>query len=314
MGGEMSRCTVALTIRSFDQGGPAMGKLRESCRGGVVNRSGKRLSEGEVSRAIGGAEGVIAGTEPFSRQVLEACPGLRIISRVGTGTDSIDLAAARARDIRVFTTPESPVQAVAEHTLALLLSALRGIPRRNELMRKGEEAVEPGTLLAGKTAGVIGLGRIGMKVAGMLGCLGCRVIAYDPYRKDPAPGGIRLAPSLADLVAGVDILTLHATAQPGGGPILDGTLLGQCRRGVVIVNAARGSLIDEDALVRALEEGRVAAAGLDVFPREPYRGPLLRFPQVTATPHVASNTVETRREMEMEAVENLIQGFAGGAS
>jgi D-3-phosphoglycerate dehydrogenase / 2-oxoglutarate reductase len=313
MGGEMSECTVALTIRSFDQDGPAMRRLREGCRIRFVNRSGKRLAVGDLPGAIGEAEGVIAGTEPFSRQVLEACPRLRIISRVGTGTDSIDLGAARARDIRVFTTPESPVQAVAEHTLALLLSALRGIPRRSELMRKGEEATEPGTLLAGKTAGVIGLGRIGTKVAGMLGALGCRVIAYDPLRTGQDPPGIRLCSSLGDLVEEADILTLHASARPGGVPILDGALLGRCRMGVVIVNTARGSLIDEDALVRALEEGRVAAAGLDVFPREPYTGPLLRFPQVVATPHVASNTIETRKEMEMEAVENLLKGFSGGA-
>ncbi|MDD1664241.1 MAG: hypothetical protein LUQ32_02695, partial [Methanomicrobiales archaeon] len=129
----MTECTVALTIRSFHPDGPAMGRLRKECRIGFVNRSGRRMAEGDLPRAIGGAEGVIAGTEPFSRQVMEACPRLRIISRVGTGTDSIDMEAAKAREIRVFTTPESPVQAVAEHTLALLLSILKGIPRRNEL-------------------------------------------------------------------------------------------------------------------------------------------------------------------------------------
>jgi D-3-phosphoglycerate dehydrogenase len=310
----MRECTVALTIRSFDPDGPAMVRLREKCRIGFVNRSGKRLAEGDIPGAIGGADGVIAGTEPFSRQVIGACPRLRIISRVGTGTDSIDLEAARARDIQVFTTPESPVQAVAEHTLALLLSALRGIPRRSELMRRGEEDLEPGTLLAGKTVGVIGLGRIGMKVAAMLGSFDCRVIAYDPFRRGPDQPGVQLFSSLGELVEEADILTLHAPAQPGDRPILDGALLARCRRGVVIVNTARGSLIDEDALVRALGEGRVAAAGLDVFPREPYTGPLLRFPQVVATPHVASNTIETRQEMEMEAVENLIRGFSAGAS
>jgi D-3-phosphoglycerate dehydrogenase len=180
-------------------------------------------------------------------------------------------------------------------------------------MRKGEEALEPGTLLAGKTVGVIGLGRIGMKVAMMLGSLGCRILVYDPYRKGPDQPGVKFLPSLEDLAGEADILTLHAPAQPGDRPILDGAILSRCRRGVVIVNTARGSLIDEAALVSALEEGRVAAAGLDVFPREPYTGPLLRFPQVVATPHVASNTIETRQEMEMEAVENLMKGFSGGA-
>jgi D-3-phosphoglycerate dehydrogenase len=270
------------------------------------------MGEEDLRQALDGAVGVIAGTEPFSPTVINACPRLRVISRVGTGIDSIDSGTAHARGIRIFTTPEPPVQAVAEHTLALLLSILKGIPQRNEMMRKGEELVQPGTLLAGKTVGIIGFGRIGMKVAAMLRSLGCRVLAYDPYTRGMDQEGVEFPASLEDLVAEADILTLHASAQPGDRPILDKRILSRCRRGVVILNAARGSLIDEAALVHALEEGRVAAAGLDVFPSEPYRGPLLRFPQVIATPHVASNTIETRREMEMEAVENLITGLDGG--
>jgi D-3-phosphoglycerate dehydrogenase len=289
-----------------------MAKLRKRCRVGYINRSGRRLTEGDLSRVLDGVEGVIAGTEPFSRKVMDTCPLLQIISRVGTGIDSIDMEAAQTRGIRVFTTPEPPVQAVAEHTLALLLSVLKGIPLRNEMIRKGEEAMQPGTLLAGKTVGIIGFGRIGQTVAGMLGPFGCRILAYDPYRKGPDQAGVEFPASLEDLAGEADILTLHASAQPGGRPIIDRHLLSRCRRGVVILNTARGSLIDEDALVHALEEGTVAAAGLDVFPSEPYRGPLLRFPQVIATPHVASNTTETRREMEMEAVENLLRGFEGG--
>ena len=309
----MRECTVALTIRSFDHDGPAMAKLREQCRIGYINRSGRRMAEGDLCQALDGASGVIAGTEPFSQMVINACPRLRIISRVGTGIDSIDSEAAQARGIRIFTTPEPPVQAVAEHTLALLLSILKGIPQRNEMMRKGEEALQAGTLLAGKTIGIVGFGRIGMKVAAMLKSLGCRILAYDPFTGGTDQGGVEFLVSLEDLVAEADILTLHASARPGGQPILDGHILSRCRRGMVVLNTARGSLIDEAALVHALEEGTVAAAGLDVFPTEPYTGPLLRFPQVIATPHVASNTIETRREMEMGAVENLIAGLRGGA-
>jgi len=310
----MRDCTVALTIRSFDHDGPAMARLREACRIGYVNRSGKRLGEGDLCRALGGADGVIAGTEPFSRRVIDACPDLRVISRVGTGTDSIDREAAERRGIRVLTTPDAPVQAVAEHTLALLLAILKRIPERNELVREGKADAQPGSILAGKTVGIVGLGRIGRRVAAMLRALGCRVIAYDPFRQGTDPAGVEIRGSLEDLVAGADILTLHAPAQPGNRPILDGRIFSLCRKGVVLVNTARGSLVDEKALVRALEDGTVAGAGLDVFPSEPYTGELLRFPQLVATPHVASNTRETRREMEMEAVENLIAGFSGGAS
>ncbi|HXW99398.1 MAG TPA: NAD(P)-dependent oxidoreductase, partial [Methanomicrobiales archaeon] len=216
--------------------------------------------------------------------------------------------------IRVFTTPDAPVQAVAEHTLALLLAVLKRIPERNQIVREGKTDVQPGSLLAGKTVGIVGLGRIGRRVAAMLQALGCRVIAYDPFRQGTDPAGVEIRPSLEDLVAEAEILTLHAPAQPGNRAILDGRILSLCRKGVVLVNTARGSLIDEEALLRALEDGTVAGVGLDVFPSEPYTGKLLRFPQLVATPHVASNTVETRREMEMEAVENLIAGFGGGAA
>jgi len=307
----MGECTIAVTIRSFDYDGRAMAKLRGHCTVGYVNSTGRRLEEGELMEAIGRAEGVIAGTEPFSRRVMDASPGLRAISRVGTGTDSIDLPAASARGIQVFTTPEAPVQAVAEHTLALVLALSKRICPYNQEMRTGLERTVPGTLLSGKTAGIVGFGRIGSRVASMLSSLGCRVLVHDPLVGRRAVEGVDFAGSLEDLTGRADIITLHAAPEAHGKPIFDDRIFSLCRKGVLFINTARGSLVDEKALASAIMNGTVAGAGLDVFSREPYSGPLLGFPQVIATPHVASNTLETRERMEMEAVENLIRGLSG---
>ncbi len=206
----------------------------------------------------------------------------------------------------VTITPAAPVQAVAEHTLALLLAVAKQIPVYQERLRKGDDTPLPAVLLAGRTAGIIGMGRIGRRVAGILEALGCRICYYDPNVDAGIPSWSR-EENLQALVKASDILTLHVPAQPGNRPLIGRELISLCRKGVIMVNTARGSLIDEEALADALEDGTVAGAGLDVFPHEPYRGPLLQFPQVVATPHVASNTVETRRQMEMEAVDQLIQ-------
>jgi D-3-phosphoglycerate dehydrogenase len=291
-----------------------MTRLREHCEIGYINSTGRRLGEGDLIGAVGGAQGVIAGTEPYSRRVLDAMPGLRAISRVGTGTDTIDLAAARARGIQVFTTPEAPVQAVAEHTLALTLAILRRICPYNQEMRAGQERTVPGVLLSGKTVGIVGFGRIGRRVASIFSSLGCRVLVHDPFIGRGDVPGVAFADTLEDLAGRADIITLHAAPGPGARPIFDGRILSRCRKGVILINTARGSLVDEEALASALEDGTVAGAGLDVFSREPYSGPLLGYPGIIATPHVASNTLETRERMEMEAVDNLIRGLSGRSS
>jgi len=304
----MGQDTVAVTIRSFDPEGPAMVKLRGELSVCYVNRDGRRLSEEELSRALRGATGVIAGTEPFTSRVLEAARDLRVISRVGVGLDSVDLEAASRRDIIVTTTPIAPVQAVAEHTLALLLAVAKRIPLYQERLRQGEDAPLPATLLAGKTAGIVGMGRIGSRVGELLDALGCRIAYFDPAVDAGRPSWSRKG-SLEELAEVADIITLHAPAQPGNRPLIGREIISRCRRGVLLVNTARGSLLDEEALARGLEQGVIAGAGLDVFAREPYHGPLLRSPQLVATPHVASSTTESRQQMEMEAVDSLIDAL-----
>jgi len=306
----MDRYRVAITIRSFDDTGPGMADLLRSCEITYQNKTGKRLTEGDLIRAVRGAEGVIAGTEKFSGRVIGSSGDLRVISRVGVGTDSIDLVAARGKGIIVLTTPDAATQAVAEHTLALILAVMKRIGVYALSMRSGNDSIEPGSLLSGKTAGVIGLGRIGNRVAGILDVLGCRIIFFDPAPRIPPRDGWQEAGSLAELLARADIVTLHVPAQEGGAELIDERGIASCKSGSIFINTARGSLISEKGLERGLREGIIAGAGLDVFPAEPYRGPLLAFPQVVATPHVASFTVESRREMEREAVRNLIEGLS----
>jgi len=297
---------VAITIRSFDLQGPANKKLLEQCTISFANTSGRRLSEDELIEAVSGCSGVIAGTETFSARVIRQSPLLKIISRVGVGTDSIDLNEAHAQGIRVATTPNSPIQAVAEHTIALLLSSLKRIPQYNEQMRRNNHAVVAGSLLSGKTVGIAGLGRVGSRVAEQLACLGCRICFYDPWFSKEKPPSWTQYDSLEALVQDVDILSIHSAPLADGSPLITDEVLSHAK-GITIINTARGTLIDEQALIRSLSSGAVKSAALDVFPSEPYTGKLLGFPQVIVTPHVASNTGESRSLMEMEAADNLIQ-------
>lgn len=303
----MSRYTTAITIRAFDIGNPEVADLLASLDVVYVNSTGKRLEEDDLVRVLEDAEIVIAGTERISRTVIDHAPQLKIISRVGVGLDNIDLGAARERNITVLSTPHSPVTAVAEHTVALILSSLKRIPYLDTCVRLGNSPKGSGSLLSGKSAGIVGMGRIGRKTAGLLEALGCRILWYDPYATVMEDHNRIRYDSIRELMPHCDIVTLHAPAQEDNRPILDQQTLAVCRKGVFIVNTARGSLIDENALLRALDDGTVAGAALDVQSVEPYKGPLIRYQQVILTPHVASNTIESREQMEKEAVTNIIR-------
>lgn len=297
---------IAITIRSFE----ATQSLLTSFQGigeiSYVNDTGKRLNEDELCKVLENVDGVIAGTEKFTRHIFESSPNLRVISRVGVGLDSIDMVAAQEHGVIVVNTPDAPIQAVAEHTLALIFAVLKRITIYNDNIRRGEYTVESGLLLNGRSVGIVGLGRIGRKVAEMLDVLGCNIIYYDPFMTEKLDNTWRCADTLAKLLENVNIVSLHLPPQKDNEPILDNKAFKKCREGVVVINTARGSLIDEGALIQAIENGIIWGAGLDVYPFEPYTGKLLDYPQVVTTPHVASNTIESRQQMEIEAINNLI--------
>ena len=275
----------------------------------ITNPYGRRLTEQEVSALIAEHRpvGLLAGVEPLTRTVLAAAQGLRVISRCGVGVDSVDLEAARELGITVCTTPEAPVPSVAELTIALMLTALRRIPQTDAAIRSGRWPKPEGNLLGGKTVGIIGCGRIGSAVAALVRAFGCTVLGYDPA---VAEHGICAMTGLHELLSDSDIVTLHAPAVAATRKMIDASALALMKPQAILVNTARGALVDEAALERALRDGTIALAALDVFDEEPYAGALVHLPEKTVlTSHIASGAREARARMEAEAVKNLLLSF-----
>ena len=297
---------IAITIRSFGSTQSFSTSLGDVGEISYINDTGKRLNEDELCKIMTNVDGVIAGTEKFTRRVFESALNLRIISRVGVGLDSIDMDAAREYRVTIVNTPNSPALSVAEHTIALIFTVLKRIAIYNENMHKKDFTIKSGLLLAGRSVGIVGLGRVGWKVAEMLDMLGCKIYFYDPFLPDNLDTKWIRMDTLHDMLKSVDIVTLHVPSQSDDKAIMDEEAFEYCKNGAVVINTSRGPLIDEDALIQAIEDGKVWGCGLDVFSHEPYNGKLLDYPQVVTTPHVASNTIESRQEMEKEAVENLI--------
>lgn len=267
----------------------------------VPNPHGRKLTKEEMfSLLTPDVVGLIAGLEPLDDEVLSRSK-LKVVSRVGSGVSNIDLAAAQRLSIAVRTTPTGPVQAVAELTLGALLCILRDIPAFDRDMRAGTWKKRTGVQLAGKTAAVIGFGRIGRRVAELLKAFGVKLIAVDPAYDGEVEGVARR--ELPEALSGADIVALHCAGEK---QLLGKGELALMRRGAYLLNAARGTLIDEAALLDALNSGHIAGAWLDTFPAEPYAGPLAHHPRMLTTPHVGSYTRECRKSMEMEAVTNLL--------
>lgn len=268
----------------------------------VLNPHGRALNEDEAIELLRGCVAVAAGTEPLTRRVLDALPELRVISRCGTGMDSVDLEAAREKGIAVCNTPDGPTQAVVELTLGYALALVRQTCRMSAELHAGTWKKRMGNLLQGKRVGIIGYGRIGRAVARMFACFGCECAFYDPFVSE-ADSNPRM--ELDALLVWADIITLHC-AKPKDGAILSAERLALLRPGTFVLNAARGGLIDEDALCALLQSGQIAGAALDVFEREPYTGPLAQLDTVILTPHIGSYAKEARITMEVDTIRNLL--------
>jgi D-3-phosphoglycerate dehydrogenase / 2-oxoglutarate reductase len=241
--------------------------------------------------------------------LMDAAPGLRIIARAGTGVDNVDVAAASGRGILVVNAPGANSISVAEHACALMLALSRMIPAADTAMKAGkwEKKRFLGTEVRGKTLGVAGLGRIGQEVAQRARAFGMRVIAHDPYiSKEIAAGlGVELM-SLDEVCANSDYLTLHLPLTPETRHLFGDERLSHCKPGIRLINTARGELIDEAALRRAIESGVVGGAGLDVFETEPPANwALAQLPQVIATPHIAASTEEAQELVGIETAATI---------
>jgi D-3-phosphoglycerate dehydrogenase len=297
---------VAITTSSFARySDEPLELLRRSGVDYVLNETGRALTEDEAIVILQGCIGVAAGTEKLSRRVLDACPALRVISRCGVGVDSVDLEAAGERGIVVRNTPDGPTRAVAELTLAYTLDLLRGVTRMDRDLRAGTWKKRMGFLLDGKNVGLVGFGRIGRATAGLFAAFGARVAFADPVTSD----SVHRQMELDDLCAWAQIISLHCSAPKDGSPVMSAARLERMQPGSWLINAARGGLVDEEALFRLLQSGRLAGAALDVFAREPYAGPLASLDNVILTPHIGSYAQESRIRQEVETIENLLEAL-----
>lgn len=241
---------------------------------------------------------VVRSATRVDAALVDAGRRLRVIARAGVGLDTIDLAAAERRGITVLNAPEAATTSVAELTIGSLVALARQVPGADRSMKAGrwEKKRFVGTELAGKTLGLVGCGRIGQRVAQLAAALGMHVVATDPAPL-PAECAAR-AVSLDELCAASNFISLHAPVTASTRRLFDATRLARCRQGVRLVNTARGELVDEAALLAALDSGHVAGAALDVFdPEPPADLRLVSHPAVIATPHVAASTAEAQQRV-----------------
>jgi D-3-phosphoglycerate dehydrogenase len=246
--------------------------------------------------------GILAGLEPLDRDVLSKSH-LKCISRVGAGMTNVDIESAKELNIAVFNTPDGPTNAVAELTLGAMLGLLRSIPQSANALHEQKWVRKMGGQIEGKTVAIIGFGRIGQRVAELLAPFRAKLIAVDPYLRKPEKLMCPLLP-LEKALGQADIITIHIS---GDECLFDEASFSGMKRGMLLLNAARGSIVSEKALINALDEGIVAGAWLDTFEKEPYEGPLCNYRNVILTPHIGSYTVECRQRMENEAVSNLLK-------
>ncbi|MFO7580877.1 phosphoglycerate dehydrogenase [Nitrosomonas halophila] len=301
---------IVISTSSFDlDSNPALQRLRAQEIHLTSNPHGRKLTEDEILALLGNdTVALLAGVEPLTERVLTAAAGsLRVIARCGTGLDNVDLATASRLNIKVLNTPAAPAQAVAELTLGLILSSLRHICQTDRLIRQGEWPRTQGRLLAGKTVGIIGCGHIGQRVARLCLAFDAHVIAHDPYPQQ-MPEGVTAA-SLETLLQQADLVSLHLPYSAQVHHLLNAHTIARMKPGAILVNTARGGLIDEHALHNALQTGHLGAAALDCFEQEPYAGPLCASERMILSSHIGSLAREARQRMELEAAENLWQGL-----
>lgn len=277
----------------------------------------KGLSQDELEALITDYDGlIIRSSVRVTDRVIEAGKRLVVIGRAGAGVDNVDLQAASERGIVVMNTPGANTVATAEHTMALLLALCRNVPQAAASLRRGEWERKrfKGIELRSKTIGIIGLGRVGQRVARRCRAFGMDVISYDPYLSGERAELLKVDQvALDELFERSDFITLHAALTPDTRNLIGSEALAATKPGVRIINAARGGLIDEEALVEALADGRVAGAALDVLVDEPPEpsNPLLHMNNVVVTPHLAASTSEAQREVGIQIVGQVIDALEG---
>ena len=274
------------------------------------NTTGRRLNRDEIIELGSDVEGIIAGVEPYDSVVLAGLKKVRCISRCVVGLDNIDLNEAKKRKLTILNTPDVVVQPVAELTVAMIFDLLRKLTQQTALLKTGRWEKKAGHLLQGKTIGILGLGRIGKRVAEILFKLETQVIGADlfPDKVWAIKYGVNIV-TAQNLLKISDIVSIHLATVDKNSFQLGAKEIAMMKKGALLVNTSRGQFVDEEALYNTLKSGRLAGAALDVFIKEPYSGKLCELNNVVLTPHIGTLTEESRAQMELEAAQNLINFF-----
>ena len=273
--------------------------------------------EERLVQLVGDVEAIIVRSKPkVTRKVIKAAPKLKVIGRAGVGLDNIDLEAAKERGIKVVNSPGASSRSVAELAIALTFAVARKIAFADRKMREGVWAKKQamGIELEGKTIGVVGFGRIGYEVAKIAHALGMRVLLYDPYPNEERAkevGGTFA--SLEDLLRESDVVTLHVPLVESTYHLINEERLKLMKKTAILINAARGAVVDTDALVKALKEGWIAGAGLDVYEEEPLPKdhPLTELDNVVLTPHIGASTEEAQMRAGVQVAEQIVEILKG---
>ena len=300
-----------------DSSSPAADLLRDfaSRRGGeiVYNPYGRPLGGDELISLLRGCSGFIAGLDFITRQVIDSCGDLRVISRYGAGVDRVDLDAAKAKNIPVCNTPGANAQAVADLAFALTLCAARRVPLLDRKTKEGAWPRFTGVELYGKTMGILGLGAVGKGVAQRAQGFSMRVLAYDPFidKQYAAEHNIEVS-GFEGVIAEADVISLHLPLTLETRHIISGEVMDRMKRGAILINAARGGLIDERAAYERLTSGWLGGLGLDAYEEEPPKAsPLFELDNVVLTPHTGAHTSEASAAMALMSVRNLIDVLSG---
>lgn len=304
----MTKGKIAVTPRSLSRHGhPALADLTEAGYEVIYPTPGRQPTSDDLRAFLPACVGYLAGVEPIPGDVLALCPNLKVISRNGVGVDNVDLAAAQRLGIVVEKAAGANSRGVAELAIALMLAGLRAVPWSDRQIKDGGWARREGIEVRGRTLGVIGCGQIGKYVVELALGLGMAARAYDLYPDETfQPAGNFAYVTLPELLAVADVISLHAPPSPQ--PIIDASALAQMKRGAYLINTARAALVDEQAVLQALEDDRLRGFATDVFDREPPEATaLLRHERVIATPHAGGLTAESIERATRAAVANLLR-------
>jgi D-3-phosphoglycerate dehydrogenase len=312
---DLNNAHLLVTPTSYGKNDPRLKTELEALAESVIyNPTGKPLSSDEVADLLPGVDGYIAGLDVIDRSALAKADQLKVISRYGVGVDNVDLEAAKEKGIVVTNTPGANSGSVAELALGLILALARQIPEAAKSVQQGKWPRLNGVSLEDKTIGILGLGAIGKQLVRRLAGFDCQLLAYDPFADQSfaSKNSIKLE-SLDKVIAEADFLSLHLPLLPETRGMVNADFLTRMKKGSFLINTSRGEVVDETALLQALESGHLRGAGLDAFTVEPPdpSNPLLHLPQVVATPHLGAQTDGATSNMGWFAMKDCLTVLRG---